>query len=82
VKSVLIAVAAFSLLSTAAFADATLTFKGTDSNGSSIGQQSSQVTGNGGWVSGNNGPDQTTYPGSRAALVHQSNTGVPGQHNK
>ena len=47
-----------------------------------IGQQSSQVTGNGGWVSGNNGPDQTTYPGSRAALVHQSNTGVPGQHNK
>ena len=56
--------------------------KGTDSNGSSIGQQSSQVTGNGGWVGGNIGPDQATYPGSRAALVHASNTCVAGQHNK
>jgi hypothetical protein len=81
-KSILIAAAACSLLSTAAFADATLSLKGTNSNGSSIGQQSSQATGNGGWVSGNNGPDQTTYPGSRADAVHASNTGVPGQHNK
>jgi hypothetical protein len=54
------------------------------SNGSSIGQQSSQVKGNGDWVGGNgtSGPDQTTSPGSRADAVHGSNTGKPGQANK
>ena len=65
-KKIILA-AAFSLLATSAFAQASLGFKdgGTNSNGSSIGQQSSQVTGNGDWVGGNgtSGNDQTTSPG-------------------
>ena len=84
-KKIILA-AAFSLLATSAFAQATLSMKdnGTNSNGSSIGQQSSQATGNGDWVGGNgtSGPDQTTSPGSRADAVHGSNTGKPGQGNK
>ena len=82
--------AALSLLSTAAFAQATMTNNdNSQSNGSSIGQQSSRVTGNGDWVGGNGtgtGPygagDQTTSPGSRADAVHTSNTGKPGQLSK
>ena len=75
------------LLTTAAFADATLSYNtNSKSNGSSIGQQSSGAKGNGSWVSGNGtdgaANDQTTDPGSRASLVHESNTGKPGQHNK
>jgi hypothetical protein len=84
-KKIILA-AAFSLLATSAFAQATLSMKdnGTNSNGSSIGQQSSQATGNGDWVGGNgtSGGDQTTSPGSRADAVHTSNTDKPGQHNK
>ena len=87
----MISAAAFSLLTTAAFADATIQAnENSKSNGSSIGQQSSGATGNGAWVSGNNlvtgdfgpGQDQTTYPGSRADLVHASNGDKPGQANK
>ena len=84
VKKIILA-AAFSLLATSAFAQATLsTNDDAKSNGSSIGQQSSQVKGNGDWVGGNgtSGPDQTTSPGSRADAVHESNTGKPGQGNK
>ena len=83
-KKIILA-AAFSLLATSAFAQATLSMKdsGTSSNGSSIGQQSSQATGNGAWVGGNgvNGSanDQTTYPGSRADAVHGVN-GAPGSN--
>jgi len=69
-------------MSGAAFAQATLELKDSNSNGSSIGQQSSGATGNGDWVSGNGTTatveggvrNQTTYPGSRADLVHESNT--------
>jgi hypothetical protein len=42
---------------------------------SSIGKQSSQITQNGQFVSGqpnNYGIDQTTYPGSRADIVHEA----------
>ena len=88
-KKIILA-AAFSLLATSAFAQATMTNNdNSKSNGSSIGQQSSQVKGNGDWVGGNGtgaGPygtgDQTTTSGSRADLVHESNTGKPGQGNK
>jgi hypothetical protein len=88
-KKIILA-AAFSLLATSAFAQATLsTNDDAKSNGSSIGQQSSQVKGNGDWVGGNctgAGPygagDQTAGPGSGADLVHESNTGKPGQGNK
>jgi hypothetical protein len=50
----------------------------TTSNASSIGQQSSAIKQNGQFVSGNgksnplNIPDQTTSPGSRAALVQDA----------
>lgn len=78
-----------SLLTTSAFAGATLTLKGTNSQGSPIGVASSQATGNGDWVGGNGtgdgtlgAGDQTTYPGSRADLVHQANGIPPGQAKK
>lgn len=82
--------ATISLLTTSAFAAATLTPNdNSKSNGSSIGQQSSAAKGNGDWVGGNGtgaGPwgagDQTTYPGSRADLVHASNGIPPGQVGK
>lgn len=73
------ALAAFlSLLATSAFAGATMTNNdNAKSNGSTIGQLSSQVKGNGDWVGGNGtgaGPygagDQTNAPGSRASEVH------------
>ena len=88
-KKIILA-AALSLLTTAAFAEATLTANdNSKSNGSSIGQQSSAATGNGDHVGGNGtgaGPngagDQTTSPGSRADAVHDDDTGKPGQHNK
>jgi hypothetical protein len=44
-------------------------------NASSIGKQSSQINQNGQFVSGQDnayGIDQTTSPGSRAALVHEA----------
>ena len=90
VKKMMILAAAFSLLTTAAFAGATMTANdNSKSNGSDIGQLSSRVSGNGDWVGGNGtgaGPygagDQTTSPGSRADLVHESNTGKPGQLGK
>ena len=86
----MILAAALSLLTTAAFAEATLTDNdNSKSNGSSIGQQSSAAKGNGDWVGGNGtgaGPygagDQTTEPGSRADAVHESNGGKPGQIGK
>ena len=83
----MILAAAFSLLATSAFAQATMTNNdNSKSNGSSIGQQSSQVKGNGDWVGGNGtgagpyaGGDQTISPGSRADAVHESNTDKPGR---
>ena len=83
-KKIILA-AAFSLLATSAFAQATMTNNdNSKSNGSSIGQQSSQVKGNGDWVGGNgtSGVDQTTSAGSRADAVHHDNGANPGQHNK
>ena len=77
-KKIILA-AAFSLLATSAFAQATLSTNDyAKSNGSSIGQQSSQVKGNGDWVGGNgtsggtgDAGDQTSAPGSRSAEVHE-----------
>jgi len=49
------------------------------SNASLVGQQSSQITQNGQFVSGNGSnltiPDQTTTPGSRADIVHTALNG-------
>lgn len=66
----------FALISSAAFAQATIdTNDNSKSNGSTIGQQSSAATGNGDVVSGNGtgegffSGDQTTYAGSRADAV-------------
>lgn len=73
-----------------ASAEATMDKKGTNSQGSTIGVQSSQVTGNGDHVGGNgtgNGEfrdgDQTTTPGSRADAVHdaKSRAGEKGGHD-
>jgi hypothetical protein len=60
--------------SNAAAPDGTYTIKdNANSHGSSIGVQSSAITQNGQFVSGNGDnlviTDQTTYPGSRADLV-------------
>lgn len=64
------------LISTSAFAAADFTIKpqGTKSQGNCVGVFSSIGTGNGGVVGGNGtgGADQTTTPGSRAALVHEA----------
>lgn len=77
----LILAAAVSLLTTTAFAGATLTPKanGSNSNGA-VGYDASRATGNGDWVGGNGtqdgvfgAGDQTTYPGSRADLVRDLN---------
>ena len=88
-KKIILA-AAFSLLATSAFAQATMTNNdNSKSNGSNIGQELSAVKGNGDWVGGNGtgaGPygagDQTTASGSRADAVHHDNTGKPGRENK
>ncbi|HKN04149.1 MAG TPA: hypothetical protein VJY31_09420 [Buttiauxella sp.] len=85
-KKIILA-ATLSLVTTMAFASATMSPNDNSrSNGSSIGQQSSAATGNGDWVGGNGtgagvygAGDQTTEPGSRAALVHGSNGTPPGQ---
>ena len=70
--------AAFSLLTTAAFAGATLTGGTTNSQGSTVGQSSSSYTGNGDVIGGhgtvataNPGQDQTTGPASRPSLMQQ-----------
>ena len=85
-RSILIAAAAFSLLSTAAFAGATEEPKyggGTKSQGSPNGQGISSVTGVGDVIGGNGtgagpfGPgDQTTDPGTRAEALHGTNGGT------
>ena len=88
-KKIILA-AAFSLLTTSAFAQATMTNNdNAKSNGSTIGQELSQVKGNGDWVGGNGtgaGPygsgDQTTAPGSRADAVHNDNGDKPGRAGK
>ena len=79
-KSIIVgaAVAAFVVPTTAMASapDGTFNFKANDGarsdNASAIGELSSQIKQNGQFVSGNkfdSGYDQTTYPGSRAALV-------------
>lgn len=77
-KKIIIA-ATLSLLSTAAFADASMDWKGgTNANGSQVGYNSSQNTGNGGPIGGHGGGmingsvtghDDTTYAGSRSDAV-------------
>jgi hypothetical protein len=63
----------------ASHAQATLELKDSASQGGTIGKQSSGATGNGDWVSGNGTTagapgvtNQTTYPGSRSDIVHDS----------
>ena len=78
--------AAFALLSTAAFAEATYGLKGasntdTNGNGNMVSTYSSSGTGNGGVVGGNGGSydnsggDQTNSPRSRAEAVHSLGVG-------
>lgn len=89
-KNMFLASVAVIAMTGASFAQADMEPKGTKSNGSNIGQQSSQVTGNGDWTSGNGtgagtygAGDQTTTPGSRADAVHNAQgSGAPGQVNK
>ena len=71
-KKIILA-ATLSLVTTMAFAGATLDTKGTDSNGSATGVSSSTYTGNGDHIGGNgtSGVDQTTDPASRPNLKQQ-----------
>ena len=67
-KKIILA-AALSLVTTMAFAGATIDTKTTNSNGTAEGQGASSYTGNGDYVGGNGTSgvenDQTTAPGSR-----------------
>jgi hypothetical protein len=83
----LILAAALSLLTTTAFAGATLTANGNSkSNGSIVGQLSSAATGNGDGIGGNGdgiaatGYDDTSSPGSRADAVHGYMDSAPGSN--
>ena len=84
-KKLFLASVAVIAVTGASFAEATLELKGTNSNGSTIGVQSSQATGNGDWVSGNGtggfgGGDQTSYAGERGDLV-QTDLAKEGRGN-
>ena len=79
-KKIILAAAALSMVTTMAFAGATIDTKTTNSNGTAEGQGASSYTGNGDYVGGNgtSGVDQTTGPGSRvdakiAAGVYNGN---------